>query len=80
MVELGTPAAVMTHLESVEDLADHHEQHFAAKPEKVLCHMPRRYGAPEVKVLDCTHLVEFSRDHDHDFKRRLSESHCGSGS
>jgi len=24
-------------------------------------------------------FVEFSRDHDHDLQRRLSESHCGSG-
>jgi len=38
----------------------------------------KRYAG--VEVLDCTHLVEFSRDHDHDLKRRLSESHRGSGS
>jgi hypothetical protein len=32
-----------------------------------------------VEVLDCTHLMEFSRDDDHDLERRLSESHRGSG-
>jgi len=32
--ELGMPAEVMTHLESVEDHADvHHEQHYTGKPE-----------------------------------------------
>jgi hypothetical protein len=35
---------------------------------------------PGVAVLDCMHSVEFSCDDDHDLKRRLSESHCGSGS
>jgi hypothetical protein len=40
-VELGTPAEVRTHLESVEDLADvYHEQRYEAKPEKVLCGLP----------------------------------------
>ena len=33
-VELGMPAEVMTHLESLEDHADvHHEQHYTGKPE-----------------------------------------------
>jgi len=32
--ELGTPAEVITHLESLEDHADvHHEQHYTGKPE-----------------------------------------------
>lgn len=32
--ELGMPAEVITHLESLEDHADvHHEQHYTGKPE-----------------------------------------------